>query len=94
MIRAIQIVLAGAWVAASCAIACAQPAETARLRGTIEKADGNALALKGADGAAIMLTLTNDARVVRSESLNGGHQGKHLPWQRGDAAAGRHAEGA
>ena len=62
MIRAIQIALAGAWVVASCAIACAQPAETVRLRGTIEKADGNALALKGADGAAIMLTLTNDAR--------------------------------
>jgi hypothetical protein len=64
MIRAIQIALAGAWVAASCAIACAQPAETVRLRGTIEKAEGNALALKGADGAAITLTLTNDARVV------------------------------
>jgi hypothetical protein len=64
MNRAIHMVLAGTWVAASCAMAYAQPMQTVRLRGTIEKADGNALTLKGTDGSAVRLTLTNDARVV------------------------------
>jgi hypothetical protein len=45
-------------------MAYAQPMQTVRLRGTIEKADGNALTLKGTDGSAVRLTLTNDARVV------------------------------
>src|SRR5216110_772724 len=43
MIRTIQIALAGAIIAASCAAATAQ---TLRVRGTIEKADGNVLTLK------------------------------------------------
>lgn len=64
MNRAILITLAAAWVATSGAIADAQPAQTVRLRGTIEKADGNALALKGTDGTTIRLTLTNDAQVI------------------------------
>ena len=64
MTKAIQMLLAGACLAALCGIACAQPAQTVRLRGTIESADGNALTLKGTDGAAIRLTLTNDASVV------------------------------
>ena len=64
MNRAILITLAAAWVATSGAIADAQPAQTVRLRGTIEKADGNALALKGTDGTTIKLTLTNDAQVI------------------------------
>jgi hypothetical protein len=64
MIKAIQMLLAGAWVAASCMIADAQPAQTVRLRGTVENVNGNALTLKGTDGAAISLTLTNDAMVV------------------------------
>jgi hypothetical protein len=64
MNRAILLMLAGAWVATSGAIADAQPAQTVRLRGTIEKADGNVLALKAADGAAVRLTLANDALVV------------------------------
>jgi hypothetical protein len=64
MNRAILMMLAGAWVATSGAIADAQPAQTTRLRGTIEKADGNVLALKAADGSAVRLTLANDAQVV------------------------------
>lgn len=64
MIKVIQMLLAGAWVAASCMIADAQPAQTVRLRGTIENANGNALTLKGTDGVAARLTLTNDALVV------------------------------
>ena len=42
--------LAGAMFAASCAMASAQPAPTVRVRGTIEKVDGNVLTLKTADG--------------------------------------------
>ena len=64
MNRAILITLAAAWVATSGAIADAQPAQTVRLRGTIEKADGNALALKGTDGTTTDSTLTNDAQVI------------------------------
>src|SRR5690242_16798789 len=56
--------LTGAWVATSAAIADAQPAQTVRLRGTIEKADGNVLALKAPDGTAIRLTLANNAQVI------------------------------
>ena len=64
MNRAIQMLLAAAWVAASCMIAYAQPAHTVRLRGTIENVNGNSLSLKGTDGAAVRLTLTNDVLVV------------------------------
>jgi hypothetical protein len=39
-------------------------AQTQRLRGTIEKVDGRTLALKGRDGAALTLTLTNNATIV------------------------------
>jgi hypothetical protein len=45
-------------------IAYAQPAHTVRLRGTIENVNGNSLSLKGTDGAAVRLTLTNDVLVV------------------------------
>ncbi len=64
MPKAMQMLLAGAWLAALCVIAYAQPAQTVRLRGTIENANGNALTLKGTDGAEIKLTLTSDAVVV------------------------------
>src|SRR5436309_15173180 len=60
MIRTIQIALA-AIIAASCAAATAQ---TLRVRGTIEKADGNVLALKSSDGAELRLTLTDNALIV------------------------------
>jgi len=61
MIRTIQLALAGAIVAASCAAATAQ---TVRVRGTIEKADGNVLTLKSSDGAELKLTLTENATIV------------------------------
>jgi len=60
MFRTIRLVLAGAIIAASCATATAQ---TLRVRGTIEKADGNVLSLKS-EGADLKLTLTDDARIV------------------------------
>ena len=53
MIKAIQMLLAGAWVAALCVIAYAQPGQTVRLRGTIENAHGNVLTLNSTDGAAV-----------------------------------------
>jgi len=61
MIRTIQIALAGAIIAASCAAATAQ---TLRVRGTIEKADGNVLTLRSTDGAELKLTLTDNALIV------------------------------
>ncbi len=53
--------LAGAILAASCTTASAQ---TLRMRGTIEKADGNVLTLKSSDGAELKLTLTENAMIV------------------------------
>src|SRR3989454_5367290 len=61
MNRAIRVVLAGAIIATSCAAATAQ---TLRVRGTIEKADGNVLTLKSTDGAELKLTLTDNALIV------------------------------
>ena len=55
--------MAGALLAASCAIASAQQAPTVRVRGTIEKVDGNALTLKTGDGEH-KLTLTGNAQIV------------------------------
>jgi len=61
MIRTVQIALAGAIIAASCAAATAQ---TLRVRGTIEKADGNVLTLRSTDSAELKLTLTDNALIV------------------------------
>jgi len=61
MIRTIQLALAGAIIAASCAAATAQ---TVRVRGTIERVDGNVLTLKSSDGAELKLTLTENAMIV------------------------------
>jgi len=61
MNRIFQLALAGAIVAATCAAATAQ---TLRVRGTIEKADGNVLTLKSSDGAELKLTLTDNATIV------------------------------
>ncbi|MEA3027018.1 MAG: hypothetical protein QOF91_2303 [Alphaproteobacteria bacterium] len=58
-----KIAFAAVLIAASCGIALAQPAQTMRVRGTIEKVDGNTLTLKTADGEA-KLTLSGDAQVV------------------------------
>jgi hypothetical protein len=61
MTRTIRLVLAGAIVAASCSAATAQ---TMRMSGTIEKADGNVLSLKSSDGAEVKLTLTENAMII------------------------------
>ena len=61
MIRIIRVALVGAIITASSAAATAQ---TVRVRGTIEKVDGNVLTLKSKDGAEVKLTLTVDARIV------------------------------
>ena len=61
MIRTVRIALAGAIIAASCAAATAQ---TLRVRGTIEKVDGNVLTLRSTDGAELKLTLTENAMIV------------------------------
>lgn len=61
MLRTIRLVLAGAIIAAACAAATAQ---TVRVRGTIEKAEGNVLSLKSSDGAELKLTLTDNAMIV------------------------------
>ena len=59
-----KILMAGALLAASFAMAAAQPAQTIRVRGTIEKVDGHTLTLKSTDGSEAKLTLTGDARIV------------------------------
>src|SRR5215510_12381804 len=59
----LKLVLAGSLVAASCALAMAQQAPTVRMRGTIEKVDGNTLTLKTRDGEA-KLSLTGNATIV------------------------------
>ena len=61
MTRTIRLVIAGVIIAASCSAATAQ---TVRMRGTIEKADGNVLSLKSSDGAEAKLTLTEDAMII------------------------------
>jgi len=61
MTRTIRLVLAGAIIAASCSAATAQ---TMRMSGTIEKADGNVLSLKSSAGAEVKLTLTENAMII------------------------------
>jgi hypothetical protein len=58
-----KVILAAALLAASCAVASAQQAQTVRLRGTIETVDGSNLTLKTADGEA-RLTLAASATIV------------------------------
>jgi hypothetical protein len=63
MTTTIKLTLAAALIAASYAMTVAQPAPTMRVRGTIEKVDGNALTLKTGDGEH-KLTLTGNATIV------------------------------
>ena len=51
-------------VAGPVAVSWAQQPPTVRLRGTIEKVDGNVLTLKAADGAEAKLTLADNATIV------------------------------
>jgi hypothetical protein len=53
--------LVGAMITAWCAPAAAQ---TVRVRGTIEKANGNVLSLRSSDGAELKLKLTDNAMIV------------------------------
>ena len=61
MSKIVRAALAGAIIVALCAAASAQ---TVRVRGTIEKADGNVLTLKSTDGTEVKLTLTENALIV------------------------------
>ena len=61
MTRTIRLVLADAIVAASCSVATAQ---TMRMSGTIEKADGNVLSLRTSEGVEVKLMLTENAMIV------------------------------
>jgi len=63
MNRMARCVLAGAALITALAVSSAF-AQTVRLRGTIEKVDGNTLRIKTRDGAEATLTLGNNAVVV------------------------------
>src|SRR5262245_18886843 len=58
-----RFIFAAALVATVTTSAVAQQ-QTVRLRGTIEQVDGQTLTLKAADGTALKLTLTSNARIV------------------------------
>jgi hypothetical protein len=49
---------------AGVSFAWAQQPQTLRVRGAIEKVDGNTVTVKPAEGAAVTLTLTKDAQIV------------------------------
>jgi hypothetical protein len=57
-------IVAGAALVASVGIASAQAPQTVRVRGTIEKVDGNTVVVKATDGADVTLTLTDKAQIV------------------------------
>ena len=61
MLSAIRIALTCALLAACCASATAQ---SVRLRGVIEKVDGNVLTLRSPDNAELQLALTETATIV------------------------------
>src|SRR5204862_4424268 len=64
MMMKAKFLLAGLVVAASCAMASAQQAQTVRLRGTIAKVDGNSLVLKISNGEEAKLSLAANAQIV------------------------------
>jgi hypothetical protein len=57
-------ILTTAAFAAAIAVTSASAQQTQRLKGTIDKVDGNTLLLKGPDGAPVTLTLTDNALIV------------------------------
>lgn len=59
MTVSIRSLLAGAVLVLACGVALAQP-----VRGTIEKAEGNHLTLRSAEGAPLQLTLADNALIV------------------------------
>jgi outer membrane lipoprotein SlyB len=56
--------LAGAALLAAITASSAFAQQTVRVRGAVEKVDGNTLSVKADDGAVVALTLTSDAAVV------------------------------
>src|SRR5947207_2943359 len=64
MMIASRILASAALAAVLAASAWAQQPQTVRLRGTVEKADGNTLHLKLRDGTPATLTLTGNAQIV------------------------------
>jgi hypothetical protein len=58
------IIVAGALAGVGITGAAAQQPQTMRIRGTIEKVDGNTVVVKATDGAAVTLTLTANAAIV------------------------------
>jgi len=67
MTKTIRGVLAGALIAALCASAAAQ---TQRVKGTIEKVDGNVLTVKTAQGAQERIALADNANIVAVEKAS------------------------
>lgn len=64
MTRLTWTAVAAAALAMSLSAAFAQPAQTVRLRGTIEAVDGRTLTVRARDGAQAKLTLSGDAQIV------------------------------
>jgi hypothetical protein len=60
-------ILTAATFAMAIAVTSVAAQQTQRLRGTIEKVDGNTLLIKGPDGAPLTLTLADNAVVVGVE---------------------------
>jgi len=61
MSNAIPLALVGAILAAWCAVAAAQ---SLRVRGTIERVDGNVLMVRSSEGAELKLSLVENATIV------------------------------
>jgi hypothetical protein len=57
-------ILTAAAFAAAIAVTSASAQQTQRVRGTIEKVDGNTLLIKGPDGAPVTLMLADNALIV------------------------------
>src|SRR5919197_1292986 len=70
MIRIGWAVAAAAMLAAAMAAAAASAQQSARVRGTIDKVDGNTLSIKSRDGADLKITLANNAMVVGVEKAS------------------------
>jgi hypothetical protein len=64
MITKTKFLLAGFVIAASCAVASAQQAQTVRLSGIIAKVDGDSMMLKLGNGEDAKLSLTPNAQIV------------------------------
>src|SRR5215470_16744358 len=62
--------LAAAVAFAAMAVASASAQQTVRVRGTIEKLDGNVLSVKSRDGADLKITLTDNVQVVGVEQAS------------------------